>query len=109
MLKRLAKRRATVQALLRSTDLLATQLGGLLRDKHPQLDTILADLHTTLTIVDASLGELEKALAIIGPSSEAFARITWRGRWASVCTMALEASVLPAPLPGQVAVASLEG
>ncbi len=93
----LARRRATVQALLRNTDRLADQLGTLLRDKRPQLDTILDDLHTTLKIVDASLGELQKALTIAGPSSEAFARIAWKGRWADICTMAIEANVPPLP------------
>ncbi len=93
----LARRRSTVQALLRNTELLATQLGTLLRDKRPELDTILEDLHTTLKIVDGSLGELQKALTIIGPSSEAFARIAWKGRWAQICTLALEANVPPLP------------
>jgi phospholipid/cholesterol/gamma-HCH transport system substrate-binding protein len=98
VLEVLAKRRGVVQQLLRNTDKLAVQLGTLLRDKRPQLDTILKDLHRTLQIVDASLGELQKALALIGPSSEAFARIVWSGRWANICTYALEAS-LPLPLP----------
>ena len=93
----LAKRRATVQALLRNTDRLARELGGLLRDKRPELDTVLTDLHAVLKIVDASLGQLEEALRVLGPSSEAFARITWNGRWASICTAAIEAS-LPPPL-----------
>jgi phospholipid/cholesterol/gamma-HCH transport system substrate-binding protein len=93
----LARRRSTVQGLLRNTDRLAQQLGTLLRDKRPELDTILEDLHATLKIVDASLGELQKALAIVGPSSEAFARIAWKGRWADICTMAIEANVPPLP------------
>jgi len=41
----------------------------------------------------------EEALKLIGPSSEAFARITYRGRWAGICIMAIEASLLPPPLP----------
>jgi phospholipid/cholesterol/gamma-HCH transport system substrate-binding protein len=98
VLEVLAKRRSVVQQLLRNTDKLATQLGTLIRDKRPELDTILNDLHRTLQIVDASLGELQKALALIGPSGEAFARILWSGRWANICTQALEAS-LPLPLP----------
>lgn len=93
----LARRRSTVQALLRNTNLMASQLGTLLREKRPELDTILDDLHATLKIVDASLGELQKALTIAGPSSEAFARIAWKGRWAQICTMAIEANVPPLP------------
>ena len=93
----LARRRCTVQALRRNPNRLAQQLGTLLRDKRPELDTILDDLHATLKIVDASLGELQKALAIVGSSSEAFARIAWKGRWADICTMAIEANVPPLP------------
>jgi len=99
VLQVLAKRRATVQSLLRNTERLATQLSDLLHDNRPELDTILNDLHATLAIVDSSLGQLEEALRILGPSSEAFARITRGGRWASICTMALEAQALPPPLP----------
>ena len=104
----LARRRSTVQALLRNTELLANQLGTLLRDKRPELDTILEDLHATLKIVDASLGELEKALTIAGPSSEAFARIAWKGRWAQICTMALEADLPPLP-PIEVGTGPVDG
>ena len=98
----LAKRRDVVRALLRNTDLLAGELGGLLREKRPDLDTILNDLHSTLALVDANLGQVEEALKLIGPSTEAFARITYRGRWAGICIMAIEASVLPPPLPVSV-------
>jgi phospholipid/cholesterol/gamma-HCH transport system substrate-binding protein len=93
----LARRRGVVQALLRNTELLANQLGTLLRDKRPELDTILDDLHATLKIVDASLAQLQQALNLVGPSSEAFARIVWKGRWAQICTMALEANIPPLP------------
>jgi phospholipid/cholesterol/gamma-HCH transport system substrate-binding protein len=102
VLQVLAKRRAIVQSLLRNTDVLAGELGGLLRDKRPDLDTILTDLHSTLALVDANLGQVEEALKLIGPSSEAFARITYRGRWAGICIMAIEASLLPPPLPVSV-------
>jgi phospholipid/cholesterol/gamma-HCH transport system substrate-binding protein len=105
----LARRRATVRTLLQNTDRLAAQLGGLLRDKRPQLDTILDDLHATLKIVDASLGQLEEALRIIGPSSEAFARITHNGRWASICTMAVEGQLLPPPLPSNIEIGTGTG
>ena len=104
VLKVLADRRTTVQALLRNTEKLAVQLGGLLREKRPELDSILDDLHSTLVIVDASLGQLEEAIRLLGPSSEAFARIAYGGRWASICTMALEAQVLPPPLPAEISI-----
>jgi phospholipid/cholesterol/gamma-HCH transport system substrate-binding protein len=99
VLQILTKRRSVVQSLLRNTDVLAGELGGLLRDKRPDLDTILTDLHSTLALVDANLGQVSEALKLIGPSTEAFARITYRGRWAGICIMAIEASALPPPLP----------
>jgi phospholipid/cholesterol/gamma-HCH transport system substrate-binding protein len=98
----LAQRRTTVQRLLRNTDLLARQLGSLLKEKRPELDSILNDLHATLKIVDASLGQVEEAIRLLGPSTEAFARIAHNGRWASICTAALGASALPPPLPAEI-------
>jgi phospholipid/cholesterol/gamma-HCH transport system substrate-binding protein len=98
----LAARRTTVQRLLRNTELLARELGTLLKEKRPELDSILNDLHATLKIVDASLGQVEEAIRVLGPSTEAFARIAWNGRWASICTAALGASVLPPPLPAEI-------
>lgn len=95
----LAKRRTTVQKLLVNTELLARQLGTLLKEKRPELDSILNDLHATLKLVDASLAQVEEAVRVLGPSTEAFARIAWNGPWASICTMALGASPLPPPLP----------
>ena len=102
----LARRRATVQALLHSTDALAVQLGGLIKEKRPELDTILTDLHTTLGIVDASLSQLEEAVRLLGPSTEAFARIFHNGRWGSICIYGLEATALglPPPLPSTIQV-----
>lgn len=95
----LARRRKTVQALLHNTDALAVQLGGLIQEKRPQLDSVLNDLHVTLGIVDASLAQLEEAVRLLGPATEAFGRIVHNGRWASICISALEAQALPAPLP----------
>jgi phospholipid/cholesterol/gamma-HCH transport system substrate-binding protein len=99
VLEVLAKRRNVVKSLLRNTDTLAGELGGLLKDRRPDLDTILNDLHSTLAVVDANLAQLEEALKLIGPSSEAFARIVYRGRWAGICIDAIEATGLPPPLP----------
>lgn len=89
LLSILAKRRQTVQSLLRNTALLTGSLGGLLHDSHPQIDRVLKDLHTTLTIVDANIGQLEEALRVVGPSSESLGRILWNGRWGNICVAAL--------------------
>lgn len=86
----LARRRATVQSLLRNTDLLAGALGGLLRDNRSRVDSILRDLHATLVIVDANLADLEEAVRILGPSSESLARVFYTGRWANICTFSIE-------------------
>jgi phospholipid/cholesterol/gamma-HCH transport system substrate-binding protein len=109
VLEVLARRRSVVQSLLKNTAELAGQLGGLLRDKRPDLDTILNDLHSTLAVVDANLGQLEEALRLIGPSSEAFARIVYRGRWAAVCIDAIQATALPPPLPVTLNIGTPDG
>ena len=89
----LARRRATVQSLLINTDRLLASFGGLLRDNRAHIDSILRDLHAALVIVDRNLAELEEAVRILGPSSESFGRDVFRGRWATVCIMAMNAYI----------------
>lgn len=99
VLNLLARRRATVKSLLENTNRLMGSLGDLLRDNRSDIDTILKDLHAVLLIVDAKLGDLEQAIRLLGPTTESFGRVVWRGRWASICVMALQAQLVnPAPL-----------
>ncbi|MCA1839227.1 MAG: MCE family protein [Actinomycetota bacterium] len=86
----LDRRRAIVQDLLRNTDLLTGSLSGLLKDRHPELDAVLKDLHTTLLIIDKDLGELEKAIALAGPTTQSFGRVFWTGRWANICIVSID-------------------
>lgn len=86
----ISKRRGVVKALLRNTDLLASSLGGLLRDDRRQIDSILKDLHSTLVIVDRNLAEVEQAIKLLGPSSESLARILWTGPWANICVFSID-------------------
>lgn len=90
LLEILARRRAVVQSLLRNTDLLASQLGGLLEDNQEEIKTILEELNTILKIVDSQLGQLEEAVRLLGPSSESLSRLVWTGRWANICIYAIE-------------------
>ena len=84
------RRRAIVRDLLRNTDLLTHSLGGLLKENHSELDSILKDLHATLVVVDRDLGELEKALVLLGPSTQGFARALWTGRWGNICIESID-------------------
>lgn len=96
VLNLLARRRATVKSLLDNTDRLMGSLGGLLRDNRGEIDIILKDLHAVLLIVDAKLADLEQAIRLLGPTTESFGRVVWRGRWASICVMALQAQLVEA-------------
>ena len=95
----LARRRATVQALLINTERLLASFGDLLKDNRSRIDRILNDLHAVLLIVDAKLADLEQAVRLLGPSSESFGRVVWRGRWAAICVAALQAKVTVAGVP----------
>ena len=98
-LELLARRRATVQALLVNTERLLASFGDLLQDNRSRIDRILNDLHAVLLIVDAKLADLEQAVRLLGPSSESFGRVVWRGRWAAICVAALQAKVTVAGVP----------
>lgn len=98
VLQIISQRRAAVRSLLRNTELLAGSLGGLLRDNRAEIDSIIADLHATLIIVDSHLAELEEAVRLLGPSAESLGRILWRGRWAGICIFSIErVNGLPGP------------
>lgn len=88
----LSRRRAALRSLIRNTDLLASSVGGLVKDNRNEIDRVLRDLHATLLIVDANLSQLEEAIRLLGPSSESLGRILWTGRWANVCIAAIEAA-----------------
>lgn len=90
LLEVVARRRGTVKSLLRNTELLAGSLGGLLKDDRKQIDSILRDLHAALIVVDRNLVEVEKALRLLGPSTESLSRIVWTGPWANICVVSID-------------------
>lgn len=74
-LDRLAQRRGDVTRLLAETASTTDIAADLLEDRESQIDSILAELHQDLTIVDEHQVDLAHAMAYLGVSINGFASI----------------------------------
>lgn len=81
LLEELGQRRQTVQAMLRGTARLGTQLRGLISDNEAQLEPALNRLDQVAAILQRNQDNLDKALRQIGPYYRMVASATGNGRW----------------------------
>ena len=85
----LARKRAEVQSLLRTTNIMARDVAALLRDNRANVDSILADLHRALVVLESNVQHIDQALEYAGPSTRYFASIFTQGRWGDIYSCAL--------------------
>jgi phospholipid/cholesterol/gamma-HCH transport system substrate-binding protein len=85
----LARKRENVQTLLAVTRKMAGTVTAVLRENRGELDTILADLHNALVVLERNVEHLDVAFEYAGPSSRYFASIFTQGRWGDIYTCAL--------------------
>ncbi|MDQ3940850.1 MAG: MCE family protein [Actinomycetota bacterium] len=85
----LARKREQVQSLLLATNQMAREVTSLIRDNRGDLDSILADLHRALVVLDRNVKHLDQALEYAGPSSRYFGSIFTQGRWGDIFSCAL--------------------
>ena len=84
LLTALSLRQDALQRFVTGTNDLAAQVASLIRDNRTQLDPALRDLHVALQVVRADLKPLERAVQVLGPSAQSFARIFTQGTWGDV-------------------------
>ncbi|MDQ1711389.1 MAG: phospholipid/cholesterol/gamma-HCH transport system substrate-binding protein [Frankiaceae bacterium] len=77
-------RRQAISALLNDTSRLATQLTSLVRANRAQLDPLLDNLHSVVGVLKSNLGNLDKAVASLGPFARYTANATGNGTWLDV-------------------------
>jgi len=80
----LARKRENVQTLLTVTRKMAGTVTAVLRENRGELDTILADLHNALVVLERNVEHLDVAFEYAGPSSRYFASIFTQGRWGDI-------------------------
>ena len=81
LLRVVEARRAQIHSLLISTQKLATQLIGLVRDNKANLDPALARLRTVTGILQKNQANLDKSLQVLAPFVRDFANTLGNGRW----------------------------
>ena len=77
-------RKAVLQALLRDTASLAAQLTSLVRDNRAELDPLLNQLHDVVVILDDNITNLDKSVALLGPTGRYLANAFGSGKWMDV-------------------------
>ena len=91
----LAQRRVQLAQLLSSTDAAASRISQLVATNRPQLDQVLAELHTDLGILNQHQVDLAQSIAYLGSGIKGFASIGYSGpqdspnTWANVFTVGL--------------------
>ena len=85
----LARKREEVQSLLFATNQMAREVSSLLREHRGDIDSILADLHRALVVLDRNVKHLDQALEYAGPSSRYFGSIFTQGRWGDIYSCAV--------------------
>jgi phospholipid/cholesterol/gamma-HCH transport system substrate-binding protein len=85
----LASKREQVQSLLEVTKQMAANLSDLIRDNRGRLDSILADLHKALIVLERNVKHVDMAMEYAGPSSRYFGSIWTQGRWGDIYSCAL--------------------
>jgi len=84
VLASLSSQREEVQSLLEATKLMASEVTRLVRANRSNLDSILADLHDALVVLERNVEHLDMAFEYAGPSSRYFGSIWTQGRWGDI-------------------------
>jgi phospholipid/cholesterol/gamma-HCH transport system substrate-binding protein len=81
LLAEVQRRRDAIHELLVATDLLATQLSGLIADNRARLGPALASLRTVLRTLQRNRSDLERSIRSMAPFIAAFTNVIGNGRW----------------------------
>jgi phospholipid/cholesterol/gamma-HCH transport system substrate-binding protein len=84
ILTALGSEQDSLRRFVTGTNDLAAQVSSLIAQNRSQLDPALRDLHVALETVRADLGPLERAVQVLGPSAQSFARVFTQGTWGDV-------------------------
>ena len=86
VLSALAQQREEIQSLLESAKVMSAELTEVLQENRGNVDSILADLDSALTVLEGNIEDIDMALKYAGPSSKYFARNFTQGRWGDIYT-----------------------
>jgi phospholipid/cholesterol/gamma-HCH transport system substrate-binding protein len=81
LLEELNARRDAIHALLVNTQVLATQLRGLVADNEKTIGPLLNSLDKVLTLLNNNQENLDRGLSLLGPFYRVFNNVIGNGRW----------------------------
>jgi phospholipid/cholesterol/gamma-HCH transport system substrate-binding protein len=81
LLQELNARRDTIHSLLVNTQILATQLRGLVADNQRTIGPLLDSLDKILTLLKNNEDSLDRGLSLLGPFYRVFNNVIGNGRW----------------------------
>jgi len=81
LLQELNDRRDAIHTLLLNTQLLATQLRGLVADNQKTIKPMLDNLDNVLTLLNNNKETLDRGISLLGPFYRVFNNVVGNGRW----------------------------
>ena len=81
LLQELNDRRDAIHSLLLNTQLLSTQLRGLVADNQKTLKPMLDNLDNVLTLLNKNRETLDRGISLLGPFYRVFNNVVGNGRW----------------------------
>jgi phospholipid/cholesterol/gamma-HCH transport system substrate-binding protein len=81
LLQELNARRDAIHALFVNTQVLATQLRGLVADNRKTIGPLLTSLDKVLTLLNDNQENLDRGLSLLGPFYRVFNNVIGNGRW----------------------------
>ncbi|GAB2484756.1 Mce/MlaD family protein [Jatrophihabitans fulvus] len=81
LLQELDFRRNAIRSLLTNTQVLATQLRGLVSDNQATLNPLLKNLDELITLLRKNEDNLERSVQLLGPFYRLFNNVVGNGRW----------------------------
>jgi phospholipid/cholesterol/gamma-HCH transport system substrate-binding protein len=81
LLTELNERRDAIHSLLINTQILASQLRGLVADNQKTLNPLLQGLTKVLTLLQNNSDSLERGISLLGPFYRVFNNVIGNGRW----------------------------
>ena len=81
LLQELNDRRDAIHTLLLNTQVLATQLRGLVADNQKTLKPMLDNLDNVLTLLNNNQETLDRGISLLGPFYRVFNNVAGNGRW----------------------------
>jgi phospholipid/cholesterol/gamma-HCH transport system substrate-binding protein len=81
LFKEIARRRAAIHSLLKSSAALGIQLSGLVEDNRKEIGPALKGLNTVVSMLERNQASLDRSIALLAPYVRVFTNTLGNGRW----------------------------